>query len=403
MALNSKKSGGRLLGLGLMGVVLHSPTVWAEQTSDLYRLDANIAASLYGGNDDDLWSQGDDTPLLLSQSEVQDTQQPVGQAPTEDQVKQREDEAAAQAAISDVAPGVLTKKGRLIVEPGIQWQNSTANTFNVLGVQIIPGFFVGLFQTERADRDLLEGSLTLRYGLTHRMDADVKVPYIYRDDDTTQTIRDPNLPPNSFNQSLTGDGLGDVEAALHYQFNSGQGGWPFFVGNVRVKTPTGTGPFDVDFNSTGNATELPTGSGSWGIEPSLTILYPTDPAVLFANFGYFFHLKDDVNRTFGSGANAAFVGTVDPGDAFRLSFGMAYAVNERTTMTLGYKQDFVGESTVQINGLNQTSPNVKIGSLLVGFGIQATKRAFVNLDLEVGVTTDAPDIVLKLRAPISIN
>ena len=402
MALNKRISGGRLLGLSLIGVFLYSPAVWAEQAPDLYRFDANVAASWNVGDDDGRWSQGNETPLLLSQSETQETQQPVGQAPTEEQVERR-DEAADLSAISDVAPGVLTKKGRLIVEPGIQWQNSTANTFNVLGVQIIPGFFIGLFQTERADRDLLEGSLTLRYGLTNRMDADVKVPYIYRDDDTTQTIRDPSLPPNTFNQSLTGDGIGDVEAALHYQFNSGQGGWPFFVGNVRVKTPTGTGPFDVNFNATGNATELPTGSGSWGIEPSLTLLYPTDPAVLFANFGYFFHLKDDVNQTFGSGADAAFVGTVDPGDAFRLSFGMAYAVNERTTLTLGYKQDFVSESTVQINGMNQTSPDVKIGSLLVGFGMQATKRAFINLDLEVGVTTDAPDIVLKLRAPISIN
>src|SRR3546814_7397357 len=97
---------------------------------------------------------------------------------------------------------------------------------------------------------------------------------------------------------VDGDGIGDVELALHYQINSGLDDWPIFIGNLRYKSPSGEGPFDVDRDANGLESELATGSGFHGIEPSVTILYPNDPAVFFANFGYFFHLPEDVDKHF---------------------------------------------------------------------------------------------------------
>src|SRR3546814_3695635 len=82
------------------------------------------------------------------------------------------------------------------------------------------------------------------------------------------------------------------------QINSGLDDWPIFIGNLRYKSPSGEGPFDVDRDANGLESELATGSGFHGIEPSVTILYPNDPAVFFANFGYFFHLPEDVDKTF---------------------------------------------------------------------------------------------------------
>src|SRR3546814_3241619 len=61
------------------------------------------------------------------------------------------------------------------------------------------------------------------------------------------------------------------ELALHYQINSGLDDWPIFIGNLRYKSPSGEGPFDVDRDANGLESELATGSGFHGIEPSVTI------------------------------------------------------------------------------------------------------------------------------------
>src|SRR3546814_11457716 len=96
----------------------------------------------------------------------------------------------------------------------------------------------------------------------------------------------PQIDPDAqLTQEVDGDGIGDVELALHYQINSGLDDWPIFIGNLRYKSPSGEGPFDVDRDANGLESELATGSGFHGIEPSVTILSPNDPAVFFANFG----------------------------------------------------------------------------------------------------------------------
>src|SRR3546814_2612828 len=138
--------------------------------------------------------------------------------------------------------------------------------------------------------------------------------------------------------------------------------WPIFIGNLRYKSPSGEGPFDVDRDANGLESELATGSGFHGIEPSVTILYPNDPAVFFANFGYFFHLPEDVDKTF----NDQTIGKVDPGDAFRMSFGMAYSINERSSLTLGYKHDFIAETEPKVNGVDFIAPSLSVGSLPPG-------------------------------------
>jgi hypothetical protein len=33
-------------------------------------------------------------------------------------------------------------------------------------------------------------------------------------------------------------------------------------------------------------TQLPTGTGFWAFEPSVTVIYPTDPAVLYTTLNY---------------------------------------------------------------------------------------------------------------------
>src|SRR3546814_20279841 len=96
---------------------------------------------------------------------------------------------------------------------------------------------------------------------------DTLFPYttLFRSDRISFII--PQIDPDAqLTQDVDGDGIGDVELALHYQINSGLDDWPIFIGNLRYKSPSGEGPFDVDRDANGLESELATGSGFHGIE-----------------------------------------------------------------------------------------------------------------------------------------
>lgn len=324
-------------------------------------------------------------------AQQQAPQQPVGQPPAQ-QPPRPEVQAIPELG------GVLTPKGTLVLEPSIQYSHSQVNRFTFLGVEILDTFLIGLIEAQDADRDLYQAAVTGRYGITNRLEVEVKVPYIYRDDEVSFII--PQIDPDTeLTQDADGHGIGDIELGLHYQINQGLDDWPIFIGNLRYKSPSGKGPFDVDRGPNGLETELATGSGFHGIEPSITILYPNDPAVLFANFGYFFHLPDDVDETF----NDQTIGKVDPGDAFRMSFGFAYSINERSSFTLGYKHDFIDETETEVNGVDLSSSSLSVGSLLLGYSFQINDYSSTNLNFEFGVTDDAPDVLMTLRVPFVLD
>ena len=110
-------------------------------------------------------------------------------------------------------------------------------------------------------------------------------------------------------------------------------------------------------------------------------------------------MPDEVNKTF----NDQTIGKVDPGDAFRMSFGMAYSLNERSSFTIGYKHDFIDETETEVNGVDLSSSSLSVGALLLGYSFQINSYSSVNLNLEVGVTDDAPDVLMTLRAPFTLK
>src|SRR3546814_12883691 len=99
--------------------------------------------------------------------------------------------------------GVLTPKGTLVVEPSIQYSHSQVNRFTFLGVEILDTFLIGLLEAQDADRDLYQAAITGRFGITDRLEAEIKVPYIYRDDRISFII--PQIDPDA---QLTKDEIG---------------------------------------------------------------------------------------------------------------------------------------------------------------------------------------------------
>ena len=238
----------------------------------------------------------------------------------------------------------------------------------------------------------------MRAGITNRFEVEATFPYIYRQDRLQQTF---NVQGQDIADETTidGMGLGDIEVAAHYQINDGTGGWPFLIANLRFKTATGTGPFDVDRAPDGVATELATGSGFMAVEPSITAIYPSSPLVFFGNLGYLYNIPDDVDQVIGETR----IGRVDPGDSISASVGVAFSVNPSASLSFGYKHNYIWGTTTEINDLTTETPTAHVGSLLIGGSYRISDSTSVNLTFEAGVTEEAPDIRVLLRVPIRLG
>ncbi|MFO7648847.1 transporter [Halomonas campaniensis] len=333
-------------------------------------------------------------PALLAQESIQ----PVGQEPPPSEPEFNVQSMAEYG-------GVLTPRGRLMLEPEFQYTHESINRMTFEGVEVLSTLLIGVFTAQDIDRDSYMAAMTGRLGVTDRLELEMKVPYVYRDESSRVSVAEIE-PAFDIDRALSNHGLGDIEVAAHYQLNRAREGRPIYIGNLRYKSTTGDGPFDIERNSAGTPRELPTGTGFHAIEPSLTMLFPSAPAVYFANLGYTYNLSDTVDRAVG---DDIFVGKVDPGDAVRVSFGMAYAINPRTSFTLGYKNDFIGKTRTEYfdpttgRSTTQSSSTLNVGALLLGWSYQLNQDTAINLNLEFGVTDDAPDTVLTLRIPFGMD
>ena len=248
---------------------------------------------------------------------------------------------------------------------------------------------------------------TGRWGVTNRFELEAKVPYVYRSDN--QIARAWNTG-SAFDDTLdtsTGQGVGDIEATARYQFNETSVDKPVYVGSLRFKSRTGTDPFEVLSNqilapelaTNRIEAELPTGSGFYTIQPGLTVLYPTDPAVFFGGINYQFNLSRS-GVTMNTNNGPMYIGEVDPGDVIGYNFGMGLALNQNSSFSLGYDGASVGKTKISTQPKN-LSTRVTLGTLLLGYSQRVSPTTSVGLTVGVGVTRDSPDVTLGLRVPIS--
>jgi hypothetical protein len=311
---------------------------------------------------------------------------PVGQAPTEQ----------PQTATVDALPegqNALLGAGRLVIEPSFEYSRSSSNRFVFRGVEIVTGVQIGLLEVNDAARDTLTAALAARYAVSDRLELEVRVPYIYRSDRVTTLAQQSTTTMQTF--ELNGGDIGDVEMSARYQLNRGANGAPIFVAGMRVKSDSGLGPFDLERDASGVSTELATGSGFWAVQGSVSMLYPSDPAVIFANLSYNHNIAREIGQTLGT----VTIGEVDPGDSISMGFGFGFALNNRFSYSLGYSHSYVLPTTSELNDLVQESTELQVGSVSLGMSFRATERLTLSTSVDIGVTEDAPDVRVAFRAP----
>ncbi|KAA1176399.1 transporter [Marinobacter salinexigens] len=330
--------------------------------------------------------------------------EPEGTKITPTQQDQEKQEHASEIASITADRGIVTRPGRLTIEPAFSYAHSNSTLVAVEGYTVIPALLIGLINISEIQRDIFVSSLSFKYGFTSRLEAAVRVPWLNISEDLKERQAFEGTPVDTLRES-SGEGLGDVELTIRYQLNDGLRGWPYVIGVIRVKPPTGEGPYDVDkrtvFDSEGNPIgieleERPTGSGFWSFEPGFSFILPSDPAVLYGNLSYVWTQEEDQGEENG--------GIVDPGDVIRFGFGMGFAFNERTSFSLSYDHSVIQKTTFErdFDLLGAAFDRTHVGTLSFGLSQRLSNDAALNLTVGIGVTENAPNTEITLKLPFSL-
>lgn len=306
--------------------------------------------------------------------------------------------------------GVLTPRGDIVIDPSLEYDYSAQDQLSLNGFTILPGITFGQLLIARVRQSLITPAVTFRYGLTNRLELSAKIPFVYGYSETvTQSILQQSGSGTTVNvlaPSAHVASIGDIQFGASYQFNNGGPNMPIFIGNAIFKTATGTSPFSVPVYTVsdpnggilaGIQRTLPSGSGFYALEPSLTMLYPTAPGILFANLLYIHNFGRTVDVQ-DPGGGPAISAEAKPGDAVAATFGIGFALNDQTTFTFSYQQEHVFGATFNNTAVKGSSYD--FGTFNFGVGYQISKATTLNIGVGIGAGPNAPAAKILIDMPI---
>jgi hypothetical protein len=311
---------------------------------------------------------------------------PVGEAP-------RQPDAPAATAQIFEEPTALTPRGKFALETAVQYVHSTNNQVALVGYTVLPALTIGLIDIQRIESNLTDVTLTGRYGITSRLELEAKVPYVSANTTTkTRPLATASVTNSFFDSS--GSGIGDAELALRAQLNHFRGDNLVWIGSLRYKSHTGTDVFQSPIDpATGLQTRLATGSGFHAVQPGVTLLFPSDPAVFFGGAAYTYSFARDVGFGYGR---------VEPGGILDLNMGMGLALNDRASFSVGYQHSIVDQTsqpTMATGRALARTGTLQLGTLRFGIAYRITEQFNLNTTIGLGVTRDSPDLEATIRLP----
>ena len=179
--------------------------------------------------------------------------------------------------------------------------------------------------------------------------------------------------------------------------------------NGLFKTATGVSPFDVpiitlnDPNGqflSGTPKRLATGTGFYAATPSVTLLFPTAPGVLFANIQdqHNFGASTEVQDRAGGPAIPVYL---QPGESPAVTFGIGFSLNDRAALTFSYQQPHVFSAFANHQAV-QGSP-YSFGTFNLGLGYQISRSTRINLSVGIGAGPNTPVAKVLLEIPYKFS
>lgn len=300
-----------------------------------------------------------------------------------------------------------TQRSRFGAELSFGYSHFGDARINLDGFLALDAIFLGTISIDEVDADIFTSDLTLRYGVNDRFFIDASIPYLYR----TSNFRSggaggaANAPVET---RVSDQGLGDVSIGASYQILAETARRPNLVVSGRVKLPTGQEPFGIDFvevqGSEGNLQvprSLATGSGVWGASVGISALKTMDPMVVFGSINYFRNFErgfTDIDENPGDQP-----GRVSIGNAVQFGAGLAYALNETSSISMSYSQRLVERSRLKLdvaeNFQRVVGSQANIGLVNLGATFSLGRSLSLVTTVGIGLTDDSPDMVVGVRLP----
>lgn len=304
--------------------------------------------------------------------------------------------------------------GKFSFETGITYARYDTKQLVVNGFLALDSIFLGNLNLDRIKSDTWTLDLTGRYNFDQRWQVDLNVPVIYRDSSFQSggAGGTPDQPGGSGNtlseKSVTRDPtIGDINAGIAYKFLDEGENTPDAVFSLRVKAPTGKDPFGIKLrtdpsnSSLSYPESLPTGNGVWSITPGISLVKTFDPAVLFGSLSYTYNMEEsfgDISST----VNQKVGGKVKLGDSFQIGAGIAFALNEKMSMSFSVTDLIQRRAKIKADGEDWTTvvgSDANAAYFNVGMTLAATDQLTIVPNLSIGLTDDAPDFTFSLKFP----
>lgn len=299
---------------------------------------------------------------------------------------------------------------RLTLENSVSYARYDRKQLTLNGFLALDAIFLGNIAIENVESDSLTYNFAARWGINPKLTLNLDVPYLAR-----KTIYQKGGAGGSAaaiaQEETNGNGIGDVTVSANYKLFPEGRRRPETVMTVGVTAPTGREPYGLDwkvierdnddFIRFAVPAQQPTGNGVWQASLGLSAVKTADPAILFGNIGYirsFQRSFDDIDAN----PDTINPGTVKLGNAYYFGAGVAFAFNERTSLSISFSDRLSARASTRFKGGQWTKiigSDGNAGTLNFGVTYALTPHATIVSLLGIGLTPDAPDFSIAFKVP----
>jgi hypothetical protein len=299
---------------------------------------------------------------------------------------------------------------KLTLESSLSYNRYDRKQLTLNGFLALDAIFLGNIAIQNVESDSLTYNLAARYGISPRLTLNLDVPYLGRN-----TVYQKGGAGGSAaaiaEEETRGAGIGDVALSANYRLLPETASQPDTVLTFGITAPTGRAPYGIDWKVLQRDDDQyirfavpdkqPTGNGVWQASLGVSAIKTMDPAIVFANLGYIHSFP----RSFGdidTDPQTRNPGDVKLGDSYYLGAGVAFAFNERTSLSLSFSSKLSAKASLRYKGTPWTKvigSDANAATFNLGVTYAMSQHTTLVTMLGVGLTPDAPDYSVTFKVP----
>jgi hypothetical protein len=284
---------------------------------------------------------------------------PTGPAPGQFTVDEDTAKRALERALVQTG-ALLLEPGKVEINPNFFYVHREGRDSLIFGGDEQPALL-----ENRGDR--LQAGLALRFGLPFNSQVEFQLPYAYENQSDFVFGR--------FENSRHASGLGDFNMTLSKVLLRESGWQPDLTADIQWDSDTGSSKNGID-----------TGSGFNELTASLWGVKRVDPLALIGRLSY---------------TKAFEKNDISPGDVFGVSLGTILATSPDTSLRFSLNQNFSRKAEVE--GRKFPGSDAVGSTLSVGGSLVLGPNILLDVQADVGLTSDAPDYAFLVSLPISFD